>query len=1547
MKFKKVLLLLLLAVVVFSFTACKLGKKNAPVINGAVDKTIEKGSQFLPLEGITATDKEDGDLTDQIQPDLGRFNKNVVGSYPITYRVTDSDGNVAEVTITITVEDNDKVAPLLTGVQDKSIVVGDTAFSLTEGVVASDVVDGDVTASLQTVGNVDPWKLGDYSVEYSAKDKSGNEVKKVRTITVGLGEFQFGDLEAKTLVQEGNDYQFATALSEIDKTISAFALAKLEFKVNAAAACDLVPSITNGSAPAKISLAAGENTVVVYFRITVPFDEGFVKLTAPAGASLTFSDVKYALAEAKDMTPPTITFDATKEVVLPGTLTDEAALSKFVLEGVSANDNIDGIITSKLAVDFTGINLGNCFEEKQVKIYVVDSNNNKAEVLRTVKFVNVYDTKIISDPEFNTAYEPYNEKTHIGWGLNGGAGDPELNIVDGVMVHHNRATANPGWDSASSPFYRTTTEVLEPYNWYMVKFDVKAERARKMTVRIGLETTEALGWIENFVGGNNTPFSLTTEWQTCYVLFYIHAAQSEGGMNVVKIELKVGTFTWGAEEQGNTVYFDNVQVYLLTNENSAPTFTLKKNLPTTFGKGQDKPDLTQYVTAYDREDASNIAITAANITESVNMNQAGIYDVVYKVADSNGKEATYTLKIKVLETADTTIPVLAEAAGITKEFDQNGTAPDLTKLITATDNIDGAIAIDEDMITTTFDIKKAGSYEVKYTVKDSSGNAAELTLTLVVKDKEAPVISGKATKTINEGEALTIDDILATLTVKDNVDQNIVLAAANVRDFDKVNVDEPGEYPVIIEATDAAGNKGTFVLKVIVSAGIPVEYSPDELVVDLGPVSSSKAESCTVTEANGEYTIAIESLGQWASDNKIKYTGLELESGKTYVLKFVAKAEEERKVKFNIGIGLDGTSTGVWMDYFTLDEEGSDTITLSTEYKEYLVVFTYDKENRESGPMMEFCLGPVGHTGDKAGNDVFFKELAIYTAKEELALDVLDPDDYILGNGYYNSTDSSRHNTFINNDTTAKKFVGTIFFTKSTLPVGSVIEIAEGYQYRPEGWVDDGQQASREGNVSTFRVVVTEEWWGNYIKRAFNISKLQTPEIDAEAAYNAAVAAFKIYVPRNVKEDVDLIAKSELIKNAHEVYEAFYFNKVGGGEWDWVGLTVNNDLTGYTKVVAKIMGTAGETVLFKANDQKPGEYTATFNGTLQDVEFTLPADWAWDATKKSMIMFANPGATGNGHYVIVAKLELQGEGKDPIDLLAGKVENSVCYNVGKGLVIIKPETNTNQWDSAQLNNSLNFTGYKGIKYRIQGTAGEKFIIKPNDQSAYEVNIALTGEIQEGIIDVSDMVIDPAKKVIIMFANPGVTGTGKPVILYELSFLVDLPKPAQPEPTEPEPADGVEAKNIIPNAVNQSANYVTWSTDYSTATLSNLQKTITGGQWGRWDFASNEDAGYVKVVVVLHVTPGLKVMAKLDALANTPGNNAYDGIRGNKQTLTAGEDGELRFVWSLADFAAAAQAAGKAYELSYLQKFVFFACDGTEGEDIMSSATIELVSIKLE
>ena len=199
---------------------------NAPVISGADDVQILKGVKFVPLQGVTAHDEEDGDLTEQIEYS-GNVNYNLVGEYTATYTVRDKSGNVTTVTRKVTVVSNDTDAPLLTGTSAKTIIIGDTQFKLTDNVSANDAIDGDVTASIKVTGEVDVWTLGDYTVKYEVSDAAGNKAEATRVITVGLGEFQFDELVAKEFAKVENDYQFAVELESINTQLSAFALAKI------------------------------------------------------------------------------------------------------------------------------------------------------------------------------------------------------------------------------------------------------------------------------------------------------------------------------------------------------------------------------------------------------------------------------------------------------------------------------------------------------------------------------------------------------------------------------------------------------------------------------------------------------------------------------------------------------------------------------------------------------------------------------------------------------------------------------------------------------------------------------------------------------------------------------------------------------------------------------------------------------------------------------------------------------------------------------------------------------------------------------------------------------------------------------------------------------------------------------------------------------------------------------------------------------------------------------------------------------------------------
>lgn len=76
----------------------------APVIQ-ATDKTIEVGDEFNPRADVTATDAEDGDLTDKIEVVKNTVDTKKAGKYEVTYKVTDSDGATRTKTIKVTVKE--------------------------------------------------------------------------------------------------------------------------------------------------------------------------------------------------------------------------------------------------------------------------------------------------------------------------------------------------------------------------------------------------------------------------------------------------------------------------------------------------------------------------------------------------------------------------------------------------------------------------------------------------------------------------------------------------------------------------------------------------------------------------------------------------------------------------------------------------------------------------------------------------------------------------------------------------------------------------------------------------------------------------------------------------------------------------------------------------------------------------------------------------------------------------------------------------------------------------------------------------------------------------------------------------------------------------------------------------------------------------------------------------------------------------------------------------------------------------------------------------
>ena len=157
---------------------------TVPVITllGDTTVTIEVGATYTD-SGATAADNYDGDLTSSIAI-VNNVDTSTVGTYTVTYNVSDTSGNAAD-SVTRTVNVVDTTVPVITLLGDTTVTIEVGATYTDSGATAADNYDGDLTSSIAIVNNVDTSTVGTYTVTYNVSDTSGNAAVPVtRTVNV-------------------------------------------------------------------------------------------------------------------------------------------------------------------------------------------------------------------------------------------------------------------------------------------------------------------------------------------------------------------------------------------------------------------------------------------------------------------------------------------------------------------------------------------------------------------------------------------------------------------------------------------------------------------------------------------------------------------------------------------------------------------------------------------------------------------------------------------------------------------------------------------------------------------------------------------------------------------------------------------------------------------------------------------------------------------------------------------------------------------------------------------------------------------------------------------------------------------------------------------------------------------------------------------------------------------------------------------------------------------------------------------------------------------
>jgi hypothetical protein len=133
-------------------------------------------------QSAIALDAYEGNISAKITVD-NPVETSKVGEYSVTYNVSDTAGNSANPLVR-TVRVFDPIPPILSmrGLFTVKLKKGDVYSD--SGAMATDNYDGNLTDSIITDNPVDTSKTGIYTVTYTVKDTSGNEVESTRTVIV-------------------------------------------------------------------------------------------------------------------------------------------------------------------------------------------------------------------------------------------------------------------------------------------------------------------------------------------------------------------------------------------------------------------------------------------------------------------------------------------------------------------------------------------------------------------------------------------------------------------------------------------------------------------------------------------------------------------------------------------------------------------------------------------------------------------------------------------------------------------------------------------------------------------------------------------------------------------------------------------------------------------------------------------------------------------------------------------------------------------------------------------------------------------------------------------------------------------------------------------------------------------------------------------------------------------------------------------------------------------------------------------------------------------
>ncbi|MCG1532235.1 putative Ig domain-containing protein [Staphylococcus epidermidis] len=786
-----------------------------PTVENVAGQTQEINTEIEPIK-IEATDNSGQAVTNKVEglPDGVTFDEatntisgtpSEVGSYTVTVTTMDESGNATETTFTIDVEDTTK--PTVESVADQTQEVNTEITPIT--IESEDNSDQAVTNKVDglpdgvtfdeatnTISGT-PSEVGSYTVTVTTTDESGNATETTFTIDV--------EDTTKPTVKSVSDQT-----QEVNTEITPI---KIEATDNSG------QTVTNkvDGLPDGITFDEATNTIS-----GTPSEVGSYDITVTTTDESGNATETTFTINVEDTTKPTVEdiADQTQEV---NTEIEPIKIEATDNGGQAVTNKVDGLPDGVTFDEATNTISGTPSEVGSYDIIVTttDENGNSETTTFTIDVEDT--TKPTVESVVDQTQEVNTEITPIKIEATDNSGQAVANKVDGLpngVTFDETTNTISGTPSEVGSYDIIVTTTDESGNVTETIFTIDVEDTTKPTVEsIAGQTQEVNTEIEpiKIEATDNSGQAVTNK--------------VDGLPNGVTFDEATNTISGTPSEVGS--YTVTVTTTDESGNATETTFTIDVE-DTTKPTVESVADQTQEVNTeitpitIESEDNSGQAVTnkveglPAGMTfdETTNTisgtpSEVGSYTVTVTTTDESGNETETTFTIDV---EDTTKPTVESIANQTQEVNT-----EITPIkIEATDNsgqavtnkVDGlpnGVTFDETTNTISGTPSEVGSYDIKVTTTDESGNATETTFTINVEDTTKPTVESVADQTqeINtEIEPIKIE-------ARDNSGQAVTNKVDGLPDgvtFDEATntisgtPSEVGSYDITVTTTDESGN---------------------------------------------------------------------------------------------------------------------------------------------------------------------------------------------------------------------------------------------------------------------------------------------------------------------------------------------------------------------------------------------------------------------------------------------------------------------------------------------------------------------------------------------------------------------------------------------------------------------------------------------------------------------------------------------------------------------------------------------------------------------